>query len=84
MNLIEVPIFCNTKKTSELKDLGIHIEDSEFDVRIGLIDADKICGCYPAGETPTTIVNMNCGSVFEMDLNFTAFKLLLQQNIKIL
>lgn len=77
-NWIEVPIFCNTKKTSELKDLGIDVDDSEFEVRQGIIDVYKICGCYPSGSTDTTIINMLCGSVFEIDLNFASFKLLLK------
>lgn len=78
MNWIEVPIFCNTVKTSQLKDLGIETNDEDFEVRTGLIDADKIVGAYPDGQNKTTIINVLSGDTFELDLSFNEFKKLLK------
>lgn len=70
---IEVPIFCNTDKTARLKDLGLDPDDSDFEVRFGKIDTEKIVAYYPDPENKTTIINVLSGSVFELDLPYKQF-----------
>lgn len=71
---IEVPIFCNTKKTSALKELGLEVNDEDFEVRIGMINADKITGFYPDYNANSTVIHLTNGESFEIDLPYIDFK----------
>lgn len=79
MDWIEVPIFCNTNKTSEFKDLGIECNYDDFEIRMGMIDVDKIIGFYPTSKNETTIIHLLSGESFEVNVKYSVFKNILKK-----
>lgn len=76
MGWIEVPIVCNTDETSSKIGLGLDVDDSEYDIRTGCVNMDKIIGFYPSENKKATILSYSDTS-FEVDIEYNQFKKLL-------
>lgn len=77
----EFEIYCHTDETYTTKSLGMEPNQNDYDIRLGSINLDHILGFYPDKKNENTIVEID-GQTFEVALNYSDFKLKLQQYFK--
>jgi hypothetical protein len=74
MNFIELPIYCHTDATTELKDLGIKSSMDDYSIRTGCINADRVQAFYESdAERVETILHVD-GDTFSIALPYNKVK----------
>lgn len=66
---INVPILCNSEETASLREIGIPVNDEQYDVRQGVVNLDRVVGFYPTGDDKHVIVAYD-GTEFEICMSF--------------